>query len=48
MNLALTDVERYGDGIPYPRTIYVMPPYCITPDELARIWEVIAVSLDAC
>ena len=32
---------------PLGNTVYVMPPYCITPDELARVWEVIEASLEA-
>jgi adenosylmethionine---8-amino-7-oxononanoate aminotransferase len=32
---------------PLGNTVYVMPPYCITPDELARVWEVIGTALEA-
>ena len=31
---------------PLGNTVYVMPPYCITPDELAQLWDAIAASLD--
>jgi adenosylmethionine-8-amino-7-oxononanoate aminotransferase len=31
---------------PLGNTIYVMPPYCIAPDELAKVWTAIAASLD--
>jgi adenosylmethionine-8-amino-7-oxononanoate aminotransferase len=31
---------------PLGNTVYVMPPYCITPDELAQIWGAIGASLD--
>lgn len=26
---------------PLGNTVYVMPPYCITPDQLARVWDAI-------
>jgi adenosylmethionine-8-amino-7-oxononanoate aminotransferase len=31
---------------PLGNSIYVMPPYCTTADELAEVWQSIAVSLD--
>lgn len=31
---------------PLGNTIYVMPPYCITADELAAVWRAISASLD--
>jgi len=31
---------------PLGNTVYVMPPYCITPDELAQVWGAIGASLD--
>lgn len=31
---------------PLGNTVYVMPPYCITPEELAQVWNAIAVSLE--
>ncbi|MBJ7441701.1 MAG: adenosylmethionine--8-amino-7-oxononanoate transaminase [Sphingopyxis sp.] len=31
---------------PLGNTVYVMPPYCITAEDLARVWEVIAPSLE--
>ncbi|MGV7121525.1 adenosylmethionine--8-amino-7-oxononanoate transaminase [Sphingopyxis sp. 550A] len=31
---------------PLGNTVYVMPPYGITPDELAQVWGAIATSLD--
>jgi adenosylmethionine-8-amino-7-oxononanoate aminotransferase len=31
---------------PLGNTIYVMPPYCITPDELDEVWRAIAAVLD--
>ncbi len=31
---------------PLGNTVYVMPPYGITPDELAQVWGAIAASLD--
>jgi adenosylmethionine-8-amino-7-oxononanoate aminotransferase len=43
-------ITHYRDrGIllrPLGNTVYVMPPYCITPDELAQVWGAIATSLD--
>lgn len=30
---------------PLGNTVYVMPPYCITADELAQVWDSIAASL---
>ena len=32
---------------PLGNTLYVMPPYCITAEELAQVWEAIAASLDS-
>jgi adenosylmethionine-8-amino-7-oxononanoate aminotransferase len=32
---------------PLGNSIYVMPPYCTTPAELAQIWDAIAASLEA-
>jgi adenosylmethionine-8-amino-7-oxononanoate aminotransferase len=32
---------------PLGNSIYVMPPYCITPDELAEVWAAIAAALDS-
>jgi len=31
---------------PLGNSVYVMPPYCITPDDLAHVWNTIAASLD--
>jgi adenosylmethionine-8-amino-7-oxononanoate aminotransferase len=31
---------------PLGNTVYVMPPYCITPDELAQIWGATGASLN--
>lgn len=31
---------------PLGNSVYVMPPYCITADELAQIWRAIGASLD--
>ena len=31
---------------PLGNTLYVMPPYCITADELAKTWDAIAASLE--
>lgn len=31
---------------PLGNTVYVMPPYGITPDDLAQVWHAIAASLD--
>ncbi len=32
---------------PLGNTVYVMPPYCITADELAQVWGAVGASLDA-
>ena len=32
---------------PLGNSVYLMPPYCIAPDELAAVWAAIAASLDA-
>ena len=32
---------------PLGSTVYVMPPYCVTPADLSHIWAMIAASLDA-
>jgi adenosylmethionine-8-amino-7-oxononanoate aminotransferase len=32
---------------PLGNSVYVMPPYCIAPDELAAVWAAITASLDA-
>ena len=32
---------------PLGNTVYVMPPYCITADELAQVWDAISASLGA-
>ncbi|MBL9069866.1 MAG: adenosylmethionine--8-amino-7-oxononanoate transaminase [Sphingopyxis sp.] len=32
---------------PLGSTVYVMPPYCVTPADLSHIWTMIAASLDA-
>ncbi|HWV60037.1 MAG TPA: adenosylmethionine--8-amino-7-oxononanoate transaminase [Sphingopyxis sp.] len=49
-NLAPRLIAYYRDrGIllrPLGNTLYVMPPYCITADELAQVWDAIAASLD--
>lgn len=49
-NLAPRLIAFYRDkGVllrPLGNTIYVMPPYCITPDELAQVWTAIGASLD--
>lgn len=31
---------------PLGNTLYAMPPYCITPAELAQLWDAVAASLD--
>ncbi len=31
---------------PLGNSLYVMPPYCVTSDELAQVWDAIAASLD--
>lgn len=31
---------------PLGNSVYVMPPYCITPDELAQLWGAIGASLE--
>lgn len=31
---------------PLGNSVYIMPPYCITPGELAQVWDAIAASLD--
>jgi adenosylmethionine-8-amino-7-oxononanoate aminotransferase len=50
-NLAPRLIAFYRDhGVllrPLGNTLYVMPPYCITPDELAQVWSAITASLDA-
>lgn len=50
-NLAPRLIAFYRDhGVllrPLGNTVYVMPPYCIEPDELAQVWNAIAASLDA-
>jgi adenosylmethionine-8-amino-7-oxononanoate aminotransferase len=33
---------------PLGNTVYLLPPYCITPDELDRIYDVVADSLALC
>ncbi|MDR6832202.1 MULTISPECIES: adenosylmethionine--8-amino-7-oxononanoate transaminase [unclassified Sphingopyxis] len=49
-NLAPRLIAFYRDqGVllrPLGNTVYVMPPYCITADELAQVWDTIAASLD--
>ena len=32
---------------PLGNSVYVMPPYCITPADLAHVWDAIAVSVEA-
>jgi adenosylmethionine-8-amino-7-oxononanoate aminotransferase len=32
---------------PLGNTVYVMPPYCITTDDLARVYDAIAAAADA-
>ena len=50
-NLAPRLIAFYRDqGVllrPLGNTVYVMPPYCIEPDDLAQVWNAIAASLDA-
>ncbi|MDO9368331.1 MAG: adenosylmethionine--8-amino-7-oxononanoate transaminase [Sphingopyxis sp.] len=50
-NLAPRLIAFYRDhGVllrPLGNTIYVMPPYCITADELAQVWDAIGASLGA-
>jgi adenosylmethionine---8-amino-7-oxononanoate aminotransferase len=50
-NLAPRLIAYYRDrGVllrPLGNTLYVMPPYCITAEELAQIWDAIAASLEA-
>ncbi|HKX88049.1 MAG TPA: aminotransferase class III-fold pyridoxal phosphate-dependent enzyme, partial [Sphingopyxis sp.] len=50
-NLAPRLIAFYRDhGIllrPLGNAVYVMPPYCITPDELAQVWDAIGASLEA-
>ena len=50
-NLAPRLIAFYRDrGVllrPLGNTLYVMPPYCITAEELAQVWEAIAASLDS-
>lgn len=31
---------------PLGNCVYVMPPYCITPEELAHVWTTIGAALD--
>ena len=49
-NLAPRLIAFYRDrGVllrPLGNTLYVMPPYCTTPDELALVWDAIAASLE--
>ena len=49
-NLAPRLIAFYRDrGVllrPLGNTLYVMPPYCTTADELAQVWNAIAASLD--
>ena len=49
-NLAPRLIAFYRDrGVllrPLGNTLYVMPPYCITPDELVQVWDAIAASLE--
>ena len=50
-NLAPRLIAFYRDhGVllrPLGNTIYVMPPYCISSDDLAAVWNAISASLDA-
>ncbi|HEY0596903.1 adenosylmethionine--8-amino-7-oxononanoate transaminase [Sphingopyxis sp.] len=50
-NLAPRLIAHYRDhGVllrPLGNTVYAMPPYCITADELALVWDAIGASLDA-
>ena len=49
-NLAPRLIAFYRDhGVllrPLGNTVYVMPPYCITADDLAQVWGAIGASLD--
>jgi len=49
-NLAPRLIAFYRDrGVllrPLGNTIYVMPPYCITAEELTQVWDSIAASVD--
>ena len=49
-NLAPRLIAFYRDHSvllrPLGNTLYVMPPYCTTADELAQVWNAIAASLD--
>lgn len=50
-NLAPRLIAFYRDrGVllrPLGNTLYVMPPYCITADELAQVWDAVSTSLGA-
>ncbi|HEV2599429.1 adenosylmethionine--8-amino-7-oxononanoate transaminase [Sphingopyxis sp.] len=50
-NLAPRLIAFYRDhGVllrPLGNTLYVMPPYCITAEELGQLWSAIGASLDA-
>jgi len=49
-NLAPRLIAFYRDHSvllrPLGNTVYVMPPYCVTPGELARVWDAITASLE--
>ncbi|MBU0823858.1 MAG: adenosylmethionine--8-amino-7-oxononanoate transaminase [Alphaproteobacteria bacterium] len=49
-NLAPRLIAFYRDhGVllrPLGNTVYVMPPYCIAAEELAQVWDAIALSLE--